>query len=1250
MSTLVLNLDPNRDKPKPRSRPPGGGYFPFAPPPFPAPPGTFNLGVNLSGLQDGAAAPTLTEMQYWANKGISHFRIPLLWGSLQSTNFASLNTGYLTQISGVLASANTAGAKCLIDIHNFGSGPDGTHRVGTSNVPVSAFVDLWTKFSTALRADPNFSAVGGYDLMNEWAGMDPNNPNATSTPAGQAIILQATQGVMTALRSAGDNTKLYLEWDHFSGAWDAVANNIASLMDLALSDPIKNSIVSVHTYMDRDSSGGHFVWLTESITEGQAPPGLSTNINIIPQRLAAVTALAASKQCPMHVGEIGFSSDALNLIPPGNDDYISWNQAADTALTYLKENNYEVHFWGLGDFLTTYGYNPEPSSITNPLVKDFTPAGFQSTQTVILEKYSGYSGAQPTNYRLDAPFGVAPYAPAGTAIPNFKIRYNGKISSDQLYTPRATLPDGTNAGGTFTPSQIDLGPGNNGLASFSYTPAGSFPAINISTTNNAGLVNPPAVAASSVPDFFNTVGSVAPNVYATRRLVNTYVGPAFRLQRATDNAQLDFFFNNRGDLPRQAIQDWSNSRSIAIVTWYDQSGNNSHQVYNSSSIELVLVDTDGYPSVHWKTTASAFIPTPSIGKAATSVYSDVNPANTGVIVTQDQFLTNYRLQASQFGVAPNTASFSATVSFGSTLNVWNELCATYSSLYGANNLKGYLNGGLAQQVNCADFVNSSLGNTALVGNFQFGDIHFAGSMRTLIIHYIEYQSTDVTALHSMRTTYFSTALPDSLSSVNPLIAGAGARGNIPTRTSTPFFGVTISDFNVTPTDTVTLTVSGTAGGTLSGTGLSGSNPYTLASDTPANITTKLQALTYLSSGTTGQSDTITILVNSSAGTSATDSSTVVTLTAVAPAETPFAAPGGTFTPINFKGVNISAAEINYPSPNQFNYIYPQNIELDYFSSKGFGLIRLPLHVRRIQPASYGPLDPVAFLRSDNLIGRADEPAEDADKGIGIQTNLAAIKRVLDHALTKNMWVILEMHNGGVFDTFSGNIVRPVGADLEGTAQFVDWWQRMATKFKNYPNVIFGLENEPVGMTAAQWFTGATAAINAIAAITTARTVFIPGGGNFEGAHDWTSSGNAAAWAGYVPPSGLNIVFEAHQYLDQFDSGTQTTVVAGKGAVVLDNPTFGLATTWARANGFKMFLGETGWSPNDSQPSGGVPSTEGGALMHYMTTNSDVWLGWSYWVGGSNAFYPTYMYSVVPTGYPTGPFTDTHQMSILTANI
>jgi endoglucanase len=442
----------------------------------------------------------------------------------------------------------------------------------------------------------------------------------------------------------------------------------------------------------------------------------------------------------------------------------------------------------------------------------------------------------------------------------------------------------------------------------------------------------------------------------------------------------------------------------------------------------------------------------------------------------------------------------------------------------------------------------------------------------------------------------------------------------------PFAGLAIEDNNPgASTDVVTISLQGTAAGTLSGPNLAGTGPYTLTA-TPATISSAMQALLYSPANLGGSSEVFNISVQSLSTLDVTAGLISVNNLQLTD-EVPYPTPAGVFVPVNFKGVNIAGAENGYPSSSQFNYIYPKSFEIDYWASKGMGLIRMPLQLRRIQPVSYGPLDPA---------GRTDEPA--VSSSAPGQTNLNEIKRVLDYALTKNMWVVIEPHNFGSVRDTTTNTDRAVGADPEATAQLVDWWIRVATKFKNYPNVIFNLMNEPAAQGAAAWKTGAVAAINGIAQVTTARWVFIPGSG-FTGGHSWVGAGDSSssAWAAYVPPAGMNIAFDMHEYLDSDFSGTHAACTQATAVM-------NAATSWAQANGFKIWIGEIGWSQDSSCP----PLAS--ALMSYFTANEPTYLGWAYWVGGSYAFYGSYFLGAVPTGYPTGPFTDAPQTSILTNNL
>lgn len=1111
--------------------PPTPPYPPLPPdPPIPPIPGEFSMGLNLSGAEN--PFPTfvnLDEMAYYATtKNIKFFRLPLLWQDIQPTLNGALDPTYMASISAVLAKAASVGATVLIDIHSSGRRPEGL--IGT-DFAVSCLVDTWTKMSSYFLTDPHYNAISGYDIMNEWHDMDPNTPGTENSPYSQNLMLSIYQQIITALRNNLDAKLVHVEGLHYSGAWDWVTNNGGWITHLV--DPSNNFLVHVHCYLDNDSSGTNFVWSVEAAKPGAAPPGLPTSHTIGPARMADVTTFCQAHNLRMCLGETGWSSDWQQV--GGADDYADWNIAGQNMLQFCHDNKIMVFGWGAGPGFSpiSYAYAPAPSNVQRGLAntKDFTTTGLQAPQMVIFDKFTPFTGSQPLAYRVDTPYGVTPYAPSGTAITGFKLRYYGKITSTITFTGHDTLPDGSSAGGSSI--SVTLSPGDNGIATFSYTPSGSHAQININFTNNAGLINPPQIGASSVQDIFQTNSVTPKNVFALRRMVNSYAGPALTLINMFDSSTQDFYFNNRGDLPREDIQDWALSRTIGVKTIYDQSINANNMQYNGGTYAtLILVNSDGYPEINFADNTHYVFeysvgPQDAVGTTAQTIYARISDGNAGsTFISNDNIspagatLFPFRFSPSTYSVNNETPSLTTSPPSG---------YHTYAGTFAANTsggLKKYIDASNTQSTDTPAGGLIEGQDHTYVGYFTFyNPIFWTGKWTSLFTANQTLTGAQITAFNSADTTYYGIALPDPLNPFNP----------------------------------------------------------------------------------------------------------------VAPAETPYAAPGGTFTPINMKGTNLAGGDQGYPSANQFNYAYPQDMEIDYYAAKGFGCIRMPVQTRRMQPQSYGRLDPA---------GRLDElPNAYRTFTAPAQTNMLSIKAVLDRALSHNMYVILDLHNfGTILDTLTGTN-RTIGADSEATNQFVDIWQRLATKFKNYPNIIWGLENEPVGMTVSQWFTAATAAINAIAAITTAQTVLIPGGANFTGAHDWVTSGNAAAWAGYTPPTGLPIIFEMHQYLDSDNSGTHTTVVAGKGATVLAD-----ATAWLVTNGFKALLGEVGWSANDSQPSGGTPSVEGAAIMAYMSAHPTQWKGWTYWVGGESLFYNAYMYNTVPTGYPTGPFTDTAQMSILTANI
>lgn len=361
--------------------------------------------------------------------------------------------------------------------------------------------------------------------------------------------------------------------------------------------------------------------------------------------------------------------------------------------------------------------------------------------------------------------------------------------------------------------------------------------------------------------------------------------------------------------------------------------------------------------------------------------------------------------------------------------------------------------------------------------------------------------------------------------------------------------------------------------------------------------------------------TIAAAATTTAGTATSPTSQTAKTNSVviAPVTTPSVVAASAAMPgvVYIKGVNLSGAEYNQGNPSAhmgWDYIYPSTAEIDYYHRKGFTTIRLPIAGSRVQPQNNAPLNSV---------------------------EIAYIQSVVAYCAGYNMSVILDPHDYGMkYDAISGTML-PLGMDGGLPASdFADFWGRMAQVFRSAPNVIFGLMNEPHLQSAMQWQAVAEAGIASIRAAGATQLILIPGT-NYTGAHDWVTSGNAAAWQTVSDPAN-NFAFEMHQYLDSDDSGTHATCVQGKGATVLSD-----ATQWARSMGYRLFLGEVGWSQDPSCVD------EGPAIMNYTSTNSDVWIGWTYWAGGS--WIPqSYPFMLDPADF-SNPV-DQPQMAVLVANL
>ncbi len=287
-----------------------------------------------------------------------------------------------------------------------------------------------------------------------------------------------------------------------------------------------------------------------------------------------------------------------------------------------------------------------------------------------------------------------------------------------------------------------------------------------------------------------------------------------------------------------------------------------------------------------------------------------------------------------------------------------------------------------------------------------------------------------------------------------------------------------------------------------------------------------------------------------------------------------------YAQVQYTGINLAGADFGTNLPGEFgtDYIYPTDDEVDYFTSKGMNIFRLPFLWERLQNDQNGPLN---------------------------QDELLRIKKFVDYATSKHAKIILDPHNGA---RYYGEIIG-VDGDLGALprAAFVNFWVKLAIQFKNNNNVIFGLMNEPHDMPTELWLDDANAAISAIRDTGAQNLILVPGNA-YTGAHSWNDS-----WYGTpngeimqnITDPGNNFVFEVHQYLDSDSSGTSPECVnTSVGSRRLQE-----FTNWLREHHARGFLGEF---------AGGRNTKCYNALrdmLDFMDVNNDVWMGWTYWAAG-----------------------------------
>jgi len=209
----------------------------------------------------------------------------------------------------------TKGAYALIDPHNYmryndpSAQPNSGSIIGNTTDPRAASTDEFQAFWQELAGRFKSNPMVVFGINNE--------PHDMPTQ----LILQNDQAAIDGIRASGAEQLILAPGNGFTGghSWTQVTgenDDPSSDWIQMISDPLNNTAIEVHEYLDSDFSGGHV---------NCTSPG--------PENLAGLTTWLQENNLKGFVGEFGggpntvcfqFIADMLSYLAE-NDEYIGWS-------------------------------------------------------------------------------------------------------------------------------------------------------------------------------------------------------------------------------------------------------------------------------------------------------------------------------------------------------------------------------------------------------------------------------------------------------------------------------------------------------------------------------------------------------------------------------------------------------------------------------------------------------------------------------------------------------------------------------------------------------------------------------------------------------------------------------------------------------------------------------------------------------------------------------------------------------------
>jgi Ca2+-binding RTX toxin-like protein len=279
------------------------------------------IGINLSGAEFGSQNrygtdyiyPSLSDLQFYADRGVDLVRLPIKWERMQSEPGGALNQAELGHLQQFLADADSLGVKVIVDLHNYGR--YGGQVVGSSQLPSGVFADFWQKMAGAVGGSP---ALLGYDLMNEPHDM-----------TGGTSWKQSAQQAVDAIRTVDTNHNIYVE----GTGWSSASSWTQTNSGLLLKDPANKLVYEAHVYFDNDGSG----------TYDQSYDGEHAYATIGADRIKNFTDWLHANNVEGFIGEFAV---------PSTDP--RWLTVLDKFMITLDNLGLDGAYWGAGPWFGNY--------------------------------------------------------------------------------------------------------------------------------------------------------------------------------------------------------------------------------------------------------------------------------------------------------------------------------------------------------------------------------------------------------------------------------------------------------------------------------------------------------------------------------------------------------------------------------------------------------------------------------------------------------------------------------------------------------------------------------------------------------------------------------------------------------------------------------------------------------------------------------------------------------------------------------